>query len=86
MDTTQIIKHPLSTEKAIRLMESENKLVFAVDRKATKLQIKTAIQDQFKVKVERINTLIGPDGTKRAYVRLSPETPAIDVATNLGMM
>ena len=36
MDMYKIIKHPLSTEKGIRLMESENKLLFIVDRKATK--------------------------------------------------
>ena len=40
----------------------------------------------FKVKVIKVNTLIGPDGKKRAYVKLSPETPAIDLATKLGLM
>ena len=40
-----IIHHPLSTEKSIRLMESDNMLVFIVDKKATKPQIKKAIED-----------------------------------------
>ncbi len=81
-----IIKYPRATEKGIRMIDAENKLVFAVDRKATKPAIKKEIEEFFNVKVEKVNTLIGPDGEKRAYVRLSPETPAIDLATKLGLM
>ena len=82
----EIIKNPLSTEKAIRLMESENKLLFAVDKKATKKDVKEAIEKMFKVKVDKVNTLTGPDGRKKAYVKFSAETPAIDIATQLGLM
>lgn len=67
-------------------MESENKLIFMVDRRANKHQIKDALESLFKVKVQKVNTYIGPDGKKRAYVKLSDETPAIDVATQLGLM
>ena len=86
MDIEKVIKHPLSTEKSIRLMESENKLIFAVDLKARKPEIKQAIEKTFKVKVKKVTTLITPKGEKRAYVRLSPETPALDIATDLGLM
>jgi large subunit ribosomal protein L23 len=86
METYKVIKHPLSTEKSIRMMESENKLLFVVDKKATKLDIKKAIEEVFKVKVVDVKTLIAVTGEKRAYVRFSPETPAIDIATQLGMM
>jgi len=86
MDMYEIIKNPLSTEKGIRLMESENKLLFVVDRKANKKDIKEAVEKMFKAKVEKVNTLIAPDGKKRAYVKFSAETPAIDIATQLGMM
>lgn len=79
------IKYPLSTEKGIRLMESENKLVFVVDKGATKAQIREEIERLFSAKVAGVNTLI-TRGEKRAYVRLSPETPAIDVATKLGLL
>ena len=82
----KIIKYPLSTEKSLRLMESENKLIFGVDRQASKEEIKEAIEKMLNVKVEQINTLITPKGEKRAYVKFSPEHLAIDVATNLGMM
>jgi len=86
MDLYKTIKYPLSTEKAIRLMESENKLLFVIDKKATKKDVKEAIEKMFKAKVETVNTLVGPDGIKRAYVKFSNETPAIDIATQLGLM
>jgi len=86
MDPHQIIKYPLSTEKSLRLMESENKLIFVVDLKANKKEIKSAIEELFKVKVDKVNTFITNNGEKRAYVKFNKETPAIDVATNLGLM
>jgi large subunit ribosomal protein L23 len=86
MDTDQVIKYPLSTEKSIRLMESENKLIFVVDIKANKTEIKKAIEKTFKVKVIKVTTLLSPRGEKRAYVKLAPETPALDIATDLGLM
>ena len=81
-----IIKHPLSTEKSVRLMESENKLVFVVHPQAKKSEVKSAVEELFKAKVVKVNTHIAPDGKKRAYVKFSEETPAIDIATNLGLM
>jgi large subunit ribosomal protein L23 len=86
MDPYRVIKHPLATEKSIRLMESENKLIFVVDNAATKADIKKAIETVFKVKVAKINVFTVPKGEKRAYVKLSPESPAIDIATELGLM
>ena len=81
-----ILKAPLSTEKAIRLMESENKLVFLVDKKATKSQVKDEIESLFKMKVVSVNTMIGPNGKKKAYVTFAEDTPAIDLATKLELM
>jgi len=81
-----IIKYPLSTEKSIRLMESDNVLVFIVDIKANKQEIKEAIESTYEVKVQKVNTTIGPDNRKKAYVKFLDETPAIDLATQLGLM
>jgi len=67
-------------------MESENKLVFIVDRRATKIEIKKSLQEMFNIKVVKINTLIQPNGKKKAYVKLSPEVQAIDIAAQLGLM
>lgn len=81
-----MIKHPIATEKAIRLMEAENKIVFVVEEKATKPQIKKAVEEMFKAKVKAVNTYHTIKGQKRAYVTFAKETPAIDIATQLGMM
>jgi ribosomal protein L23 len=79
-----IIKHPLATEKSIRQIETENKLVFVVDSKAKKTEIKAELERMLGAKVMTVNTFNGPDGEKRAYVRFA--TPAIDIATRLGLM
>jgi ribosomal protein L23 len=81
-----ILKHPLATEKSIRGIETENKIVFVVDSKANKLEIKTEIERLLNTKVVAVNTFNGPDGKKRAYVQFSKATPAIDIATRLGLM
>ena len=85
-DPYTIIKHPLATEKAVRIMESDNKLIFIVDKRATKPEIKKAVEEMFKVKVEKVNTMNDTKGRKKAYLKLSPETPAIDIATQMGMI
>ncbi len=86
MEAHQIIKYPLSTEKSIRLIEAENKLIFAVHPDSDKKQIKSAVESLFKVTVTNIRTFRTIKGDKRAYVKFSAKTPAIDVATNLGLM
>jgi len=85
-DPYNVIKNPLATEKAVRLMESDNKLIFIVDKRSTKPEIKKAAEEMFKIKVEKVTTLIDTNGRKKAYLKLSPETPAIDIATQMGMM
>jgi large subunit ribosomal protein L23 len=85
MENHEVINYLISTEKEIRLMESENKLLFAVSKRAKKQDIKKAVESLFNVKVMSVNTLL-KGGKKKAYVRLAPESPAIDVATQMGMM
>ena len=85
-DSYSIVKYPLTTEKNVKVMQEENKLVFIVDRKAKKPEIKKAVEEIFKVKVDKVNTAILPSGKKKAYLKLSRDTPAIDVATQLGLM
>ena len=86
MDPFTVVKYPLSTEKSIRLMESENKLIFVVSEKSTKADIKQAVESMFKVKVDKVNTFISHRGEKRAYVKFNKQFPAIDIATQMGMM
>ena len=67
-------------------MESENKLVFLVEKKDTKASIKKELEDRYGVSITNVNTTIGPDGRKKAYVTFSEKTPAIDLATKLELM
>ena len=67
-------------------MESRNTLLFVVDKKSNRKEIKEAIEKLYNVKVSKVNTSIMPDGKKRAYITFSDETPAIDIATKLGLM
>ena len=67
-------------------MESENKLVFIVDLKAEKIDVKKAAEKLFNVKVEKINTLITPTGKKKAFIKLNQENKAVDVMTQLGLI
>jgi ribosomal protein uL23 len=82
----KVILYPLATEKSIRQMESQNKLSFAVNINSTKDQIKQAIEKEFNAKVLNVKTAITSRGIKKAYIKFSDETPAIDIATKLGLM
>ncbi len=86
MDLMKVLNYPHMTEKSVSLIERENKVVFIVDRKFDKKQIKEAVEKVFEVKVEKVNTLITPAGEKKAYVKLKPEFKAIDVAVKLGIV
>lgn len=81
-----LVKYPIVTEKAVMQLNRENKLLFVVDMKAKKSSIKKAVEDIFGVKVMDVNTFISRRGQKRAYVKLSKETPADDIMTKLGLM
>ena len=56
-DPRKIIRMPLVSEKSTNLRAAQNKYVFEVDRKANKLQIKKAVEELFKVKVEDVTTM-----------------------------
>ncbi len=85
-DPYKILKAPISTEKVVRMINEENKLAFFVDRRANKKEIKRAVEEALDVKVEKVWTIITIDGRKKAYVKLSPEYRASDVAAKLGII
>jgi len=76
---------PLTTEKAIMMIERENVLTFVFDKRKTKEEIKKEVEEVLEVEVERIRTLIR-NNKKYAYVKLKKDFLAIDLATKLGMM
>lgn len=85
-DPYKIIKYPLSTEKSIRQIEFDNKLSFVVHSRATKRDVKKAVEELFKVKVVKVNIQNSFTGQKRAYVKLSAENVASDVSADLGLI
>lgn len=86
LDRFSIIKHPLTTESAMKKIEDNNTLVFIVDLKANKIQIEMAVKKLYQIGVQSVNTLIRPDGQKKAYVRLAPDYDALDVANKIGII
>ena len=81
-----IIISPYSSERIFELIESQNKLAFIVHRSANKNTIKRAIEKLYNVKVVKVNTMITPQGKKKAIVKLHPTNNAVDLATALGLM
>lgn len=84
LDAYKIIVSPLNTESAMKKIEENNTLVFIVDIKANKRTIKEAVKKLYNVDAVNVNTLIRPDGTKKAYIRLSPDVDALDIANTIG--
>ena len=81
-----IIKSPLITEKVTGMIDSNNILEFTVDMKSIKPEIVKAIEDQFKVEVVSIRTMITPRGKKKAVVKLAGDKSANEIATRLGLL
>lgn len=73
-NNTQVVKYPIITDKATRLLEN-NQYSFMVDRYSDKLAIKSAIEYLFKVKVVKINTCRLPRKKKRVgkYIGWKPQ-------------
>ncbi|MEF8880310.1 MAG: 50S ribosomal protein L23 [Candidatus Nanohaloarchaea archaeon] len=82
----EVIEHPHMTEQAMDMVDRENKLVIMVDLDSDKKQVENAVETLFGVMVKKVNTQITPQAEKKAYVKLSPENDAMEVATKLGMM
>ena len=79
------LKHPLVTEKAMNEMDFENKLQFICDSGATKDEIAAAIERQFDVVVDSVNTQNTMEGEKKATVLLSADDDAQEVASRIGV-
>lgn len=81
-----VIIKPITSEKYVKLLESENKITFEVDIRANKKDVKDAVEKMFDVKIEKVNIFITPKGKKRAIVKLSKENNAVEIATRLGIL
>ena len=70
----------------MKKIEDNNTLVFIVDVKANKHQIKQAVKKLCPIDMAKVNTLIRPDGEEKAYVRLAPDYDVLDVANKIGII
>merc|ERR1711977_316020 len=86
MDAYATLVQPLNTESAMKKIEDNNTLVFLVNLKSNKHHIKAALKQLHDINPVSINTLIRPDGQKKAYIRLASNVDALDVANKIGFI
>lgn len=86
MNPHDVILYPVMTEVASRILEAENKLVFVVSPKASRADIKHAVEELYEVRVEKVTVNITSKGEKKAFVKLHPDYKAADVAIKLGIL
>ncbi|VFV28094.1 60s ribosomal protein l23a-like [Lynx pardinus] len=86
LDHYAIIKFPLTTESTRKKIDDNNTLVFIVDAKANKPQIKQDVKKLYNTDVAKVNILIRHDREKKAYVQLAPDYDALDVASKIGII
>jgi large subunit ribosomal protein L23 len=82
----EVIQYPLISEETVAMIERENKITFIVNPAADKRDVKRAVKELYEAEVESVNTLITPDGRKKAYVKFKPEYKAADLAVKLGIL
>jgi large subunit ribosomal protein L23 len=86
-DFWSLVSHPVTSEKAVRMIESENKLIFRLNNlKITRGEVKKSFEEEFKVKVDKVNTLIDRKGKKKAVIKINSEFPAGDIGVKLGII
>ena len=82
----EVILYPLITEKAVNMIEAENKLCFIVNRKATKAEVKEAVEGAYEIKIDSVKVLNDRKGRKKAVVKVNKQFKADDIATKLGVI
>ncbi len=79
-----ILLKPFVTEKSMLQIERDNKIWFIVNEKATRDEIRTAVEEISDMKVANVNILRDKEG-KKAVVRISKDFSAEELATKLGI-
>lgn len=82
----EVLLYPLVTEKAVGMIESENKITFVVNDNTSKSEVKKRIQEAYGVKVVQINIIRDMKGRKKAIVKLDKKYKASELATKLGVL
>ncbi|MGC8568167.1 MAG: 50S ribosomal protein L23 [Candidatus Micrarchaeia archaeon] len=81
-----ILKHPVSTEKAIGMIDKDNVITYIVDFRASKNEIRKEFERLFGVKVSTINAANTQKNTKKVFIKLAPGYKASDVAIKLKLV
>ena len=81
-----IIKHPLISEKAVGMIETQNKLSFVIGKSFTKSEVKRAVEKMYNVKVDRVQVVNDMKGRKKAIVKINNQYRADEIATKLGIL
>ena len=76
---------PVTSEKAVKLIEAENTMLFETSREMKKADIKKALEYILNIKVQKLRTHI-KGNKKYVYARLTKDVVALDLASKLGMM
>jgi len=84
MNTYEVLRRPLVTEKSTMLKDEKNEYVFEVAKNATKPEIKKAVEKAFKVNVIKVNVITIPGKTKRMGGRTIKEIPWKKAVVRLG--
>lgn len=86
LDDLSVLRYVVMTEKAIQMIETQNKLVFIVDRRKGKSEIKRAVEKAFESRVKEINTMIDQEGRKKAFIKFREPGQAGEIAIRLGII
>ena len=86
MDRHNVLIHPIISEKAVNMIEAENKIVFKVNKYATKEAVKKAMDEIYKIKAVSVNMINDTNGNKKAIIKLDPKHKASEFASKLGMV
>ena len=81
-----VIEYPLVGESASKLMEDQNTLVFIVGLKTTKHDIKRVFTQRYDAEIRKVNTLIRPDGKKKAFITLKGDQAAVELGSKIGII
>ena len=86
LDCYAITQFPLTPKSATKKIEDTSTIVFIVDAEANKHHIRQALERLHDIDMAQVNTLIRPDGGKKAYFQLALTYVALDVANKIGII
>ena len=81
-----VLKYPLTTESIVKKIQRANTIVFITNSKSNKKVISKSIKNLYKASPIKINTLIQANGEKKAFIKLTSDCDALDIANKIGFI